>query len=97
MSNRVTIEPTEFVNVRTGEVSYGFRAYDDYEQTYDNTLESIPDNDMEFLALICKEKAFNTAFSEMLDFVKEGQMGLYIGGTWYEWDAIEPILCKEEE
>lgn len=62
MSNRLVIEPTEFINSRTGDKSYGIRVYDDYEQLYDNNWESIPDDDVEVYHL-AKESA---KISEML-------------------------------
>lgn len=40
MSNRVTLIRTTFKDI-TGE-SKGYRLYDDYAQTYFNTLDSIP-------------------------------------------------------
>ena len=51
MSNRICIEPTEFKNVRSGTVSYGYRAYDDYGNTYDNNWDAIPDDDLEVLKI----------------------------------------------
>ena len=49
MSNRLVIEPTEFKNISDGVISYGVRVYDDYGQSYDNTWDKIPKDDMEIL------------------------------------------------
>ena len=49
--NRIYIEPTKFTNLRDGEEYFGWRAFDDYAQAYDNTWEKadIPDDDISFL------------------------------------------------
>ncbi|UCG02539.1 MAG: hypothetical protein JSW11_00815 [Candidatus Heimdallarchaeota archaeon] len=85
--NIVTIQPTEFKNVRTGEITYGFRMYDDHGQTYDNTWETIPDDDMEVLSLIMESSDKET--EEMIDDTIG--TGLYIGNEWYPWKEIEHL------
>jgi len=37
MSNQITIQPTKFVNVRSGSSSLDVRVYDSYGQSYTNT------------------------------------------------------------
>lgn len=92
MSNYVTIEPTEFVNVRTGEKSYGVRIYDEYISAYDNIWESIPDDDLEVLERVLKDNNTGGAIYEALSFVSENQQVLYIGGMQYEWDQIKDLF-----
>lgn len=38
MSNRVTLEPTEFRNIGSGESTWGYRLYDDYSAIYNNFM-----------------------------------------------------------
>ena len=90
MSNRVCIQPTVFKNYPDGEESYGVRVFDDYEQAYDNYWDKIPDDDMEVLKLVVKSD--DEKISAMLDFVKEGEYGIYIGNNWYDWDDIKNYL-----
>lgn len=92
MANRVTIEPTEFTNVRNGEISRGVRVYDDYEKTYDNTLESIPDDDLELLKLVAALD--DEEIRGMLSYLVENEAGVCISDEWYDWEQIKPILVK---
>lgn len=100
MSNQVTIQPTKFEDVRTGDVTYGFRAYDDYGQSYGNTMDSISDDDLEFLREVC-EKYYSVLGDQylvsLLDSVVEMEKGLYIGDTYYEYAQIGAILDNSEE
>lgn len=92
MSNRLTIEPTEFKDVRSGNITYGVRVYDDYDQKYDNNWESIPDDDMEILA-----KTLNSdGMSDFFELVKAEEKGLYIGDQWYDFEEIQKILEEQE-
>lgn len=95
MSNRVTIQPTIFRNHPNGEETYGFRAYDDYAQIYNNTWESIPDDDLEILALAIGTCAASD-FVEMIDYLIDAEKGINIGSASYSWEEIRPILCGAE-
>jgi len=90
MSNRLTIEPTEFTNIRSGEKTYGVRVYDDYDQCYDNTWDEIPVSDMDILRKVLRISDYKIGC--MLDFVKENNNGIYIGGEWYVWNDVKDIL-----
>src|SRR5438045_3423982 len=90
MSNRVCIEPTKFVDVRSGSESYGFRACDNYGQTYCNSFESIPDNDLEFLALVVENT--DDILQDMLNMLIEDERGLDIGDKWYDYDDIKDVI-----
>jgi len=91
MSDRVHIEPTKFVNARDGEKTYGVRVYDDYAQTYDNTWDNIPKDDMEILKKVSEESRDNVV-CDLLESVVENKSGIYIGQNWYEWKEIKKIL-----
>ena len=92
MSNRICFEPCEFTNTRSGESSKGFRAFDDYHIPTNYNRESIPDDDLEFLALIVKQKGEgNFDLDELLDWIEEQEQGIYIGDTWHEWEEIKHL------
>jgi hypothetical protein len=84
------IEPTEFINTRTGDRTYGVRVYDDYFATYDNTWDSIPDDDMEILKTVLKMDG--TEIQDMFNNVQENEKGIGIGDNWYDWDEIKDII-----
>ena len=95
MSNKVTFEPTKFENVRTGHTTLGYRAYDDEGQAYDNTFDSIPDSDMEFLGLV--NLTDNKEVRTMIDFIIEHEKGCEIGGTWYDWEDIKDVIGDDQK
>ncbi len=88
--NKVTLEPTKFENVRTGQITFGWRAYDDRGQCYNNTMESIPDDDLELLKEAISDD--NEEFQSMIHFIFEHETGIYIGGNWYSHDEIKDII-----
>jgi hypothetical protein len=87
MSNPVNIVPTEFLNVRSGNKTFGVRVYDDHDQAYDNTWESTPDDDLDVLEKVLE--CDNEAIRGIMDFVKENEKGVDIDGTYYDWDEIK--------
>jgi hypothetical protein len=90
VSNVVCIEPTRFENVRDGGVSYGYRAYDDHVQTYANHWESIPDDDLQFLAMAVLDA--DVVLDAMLQYLQETEKGLYIGPQYYDWCEIKHLF-----
>jgi hypothetical protein len=96
MSNRVTITSTKFVNVKEdNSETLGFRMYDDEGQMYDNTWDAIPDEDLDVLAKVIKESS--GPVSDMLDFIQLNQKGIYIDGSWYDWDDIKHLFEEDED
>jgi hypothetical protein len=93
MSNRACIQRCEFVDFPARDVSYGFRAYDDYGQTYLNTAtaEVLALDHLDFLAWVVKNVDDEYVVG-MLDSVKESERGLYIDDIWWEWEDVRPIL-----
>jgi len=88
--NSVTIEPTKFVDVRTGGETFGYRIFDNYDCYYNNTLESIPDDNLELLKIVCENET--DGILSMIDFITENEKGVEIGGVWYDFDEIKHIL-----
>jgi len=88
--NIVTIQPTTFIDQRSGATTYGFRIYDDYDQSYDNTWDAIPDDDMGVLKLVTKSQ--EQGVHDALNHCREHERGLFIGDKWYEYGEIKDIL-----
>lgn len=93
--NRVTIEPTEFTNVRTGQTSRGFRAWDDEDQSYDNSWDEIPTSDEAFLKKVFKE-SYDKNVGNMLDFCRQYKQGIFVGVNYFPWEKIETLLAEVE-
>ncbi len=87
MSNRATIEPTEFKNVRGGDVTFGVRVYDDYASAYLNLWESIPDDDLDVLRQVLESDDEN--IKALLNFIQEEETGVYIGDVYYDFEQIK--------
>lgn len=75
MSNVLCIEPTEFKNVRTGNVSFGVRVYDNYEKCYINTWDSIPEDDEELFDLVMQDEEAKQIINSYIA-AKEDEIGL---------------------
>ncbi len=82
------IQPTQFVDLPSGELSLGVRIYDGFTQNYDNTWDSIPDDDFEILKLCLK----NEQFEDLFNCLRESESGIYIGKEWYCWSDIKEIV-----
>jgi hypothetical protein len=97
MSNRAKIQPTKFVSVNDDfdGTTYGVRVYDDYSQTYDNTWDSIPDNDMDILRKVMKSG--DEVIESILESLCENEKGIYIGSNWYDYDEIKDVLNEDDE
>ena len=91
MSNRVSLDATKFVN-KNGDESYGYRMYDDYDQTYYNCAESniMEMDDLELLEYAGKRA--DERAGEMISFCMEEEKGMYINDTWYDHDEIKDKL-----
>lgn len=90
MSNRIALQATEFINHPQGTKTYGYRAYDDYGQAYNNNFETIIDDDFELLKEMIKDDS--DIVRAMLEFMVDNQHGIYIGDTWYDWKEIKHIV-----
>ncbi len=92
--NRITLQPTIFVNHPVGDRTYGYRMYDDHGQTYCNAWDSIPDDDLDLLQQVMDYG--DQIAQDMIWSMSEQGNGLYIGGTWYSWDEIEHLFSEQE-
>lgn len=91
--NRVYIEPTKFTNLRCGGESYGWRAFDDYGQAYDNTWNrtDIPDDDVAFLKRVLATSEDETLWA-MLNFCSDFRQGIHVGDDFIDWPELSPLL-----
>ena len=87
--NRVHIEPCEFKDTRTGKVTRGVRVFDDAGQTYDNSWDDIPDDDMEVLRRVIDTDDYVV---ELLRYVVINHKEVYIGPWEYSWDEIQHLF-----
>lgn len=84
MSNNLVIEPTEFINSRTGEKSFGVRVYDDYESAYINTWESVPEDDFDVLDKTLEDEKCKLIIESYFESKeKDDDPSLTIGGEIY--------------
>lgn len=98
MSNRLTIEPTKFVNIRTGSETFGFRMYDDFAGVYANDWDVLPEDNMQFLQeVIQRVPQYDEETQNMLGYVEEHEKGIYLADVWYDWDQIKHLFEEDEE
>lgn len=92
MSNIATIQPTVFQNHGTEDKTFGVRVYDNYGQCYDNTWDSIPDDDLEILQMVIDNE--NEVMIGIIDYVLEHCTSIYIGEEIYEWEQIKHLFDR---
>ena len=85
--NRVFLQATKFTDVPQGTETLGWRMSDDHLQSYGNTWDSIPDNDLDLLAKVIDDKNAD----DLLDFCFVTKQGIEINGTYYEFDKIKHL------
>ena len=97
MSNHAFIIPTKFENLRTGDVDYGFRVFDDYAEAnvFPFDLEKVPDDDLECLRL-CLESEY-VPVQELLDHIRVQELPITIGSVVYSWEDIKDCFEESEE
>ena len=96
MSNRICITPTEFKDVRTGDIGYGVRIYDDYTSMYLNTWSDIPDDDFDLIARCVDNLRFDDRFINLFDHVAENNSTVWIGNSSYRWEEIKHLFPAEK-
>ena len=97
MSNEVILEPTEFKDVRSGFISKGFRLFDDHASMYCNNMESIPDDDLEFLKLIMETYFYDETLIGIIEYLNENEEAITIGGTTYSYRKIKKIINSKKK
>ena len=94
--SKLCLVATKFENIAQGDVSYGFRMYDDYMTAYDNLMKAPELDDLKLL-----EYALNTyvkgsssdgEICGALLYLKESENGIEINGEWYDWEQIKDLF-----
>ena len=92
MSNCAGIKGTIFTDIHTGDLSYGYRIYDDYGQSYNNRLnEDQIKNDMVLLEQVCHNLE-DTVAAGIIDCMIEDNYGITINGNYYDYEEIKDQL-----
>jgi hypothetical protein len=91
--NRVYIEPSKFTDLRSGEESFGWRAFDDHSQTYDSSWSKvdISDDAVAFLKRVMATSE-DKALWAMLDFCGNFSQGINVGVTFIDWPELSLLL-----
>ncbi len=90
MSNRIVLQPTIFQNHKSEKKTFGYRLYDDFTQFYSNLWIEIPDDDMEILVKVIKERCEEV--DEVITSLLENEQGIYIGDVWYDFKDVKDII-----
>jgi len=99
MSNRLWLATTTFNNPATGDVSHGYRMYDDYANMYSNYWEAAVIDDMELLKAVVLEESSeeDDAIESHIFDQEKSQTGMYINDSWYEAEQLAPLIEKWRE
>lgn len=89
MSNQLNLVATKFENL-DGDISYGFRIYDDYGKTYYNLDTEMVKDDLDLLQLVIDNP--DNISETMLDYIQENESGILINNNWYDWDEIKDLF-----
>ncbi len=96
MSNRAYL--SEYRKTYTHDpkqVYMGVEISDDFASTTIE-LDTIPDDDLELLRKVT-EDFYDEASSGIIDHIHENSKGMFIRGTYYEWEQLKPILIPEND
>ncbi len=101
MSNRTTVQQ-QTANVRhTGETSKEVIVFDNHGSgtiNLDSYSDNFYDDDLELLATVIQvvDEGGLDNIRGIIDHVQECETGIFIEGTWYEWDKIKHVFEKAE-
>lgn len=90
--SKLTLVATKFENICAGEVTYGFRMYDDYFTAYDNLMEAPETDDLKLLAYCKQQYSDSSDIGSALDDLQEMEKGIEINGQWYDWNEIKHLF-----
>jgi len=95
MGYRVVIQPTVFILHGTDKKQYGYRLYDDGEQTYNDSWDSIPETPLEILAAVAREWYTDLTVNWTLyKMVYREKLDIFIGDQLFSFDEIKEILIQ---
>ena len=96
--NFIYINPTEFKNLKTGEITTGILIGDDYVSLY-VYLENMPDDNVELVKMVINYMMSRTNIItnhiwDMLHEVVEYEVDLNIGYSVVDWDVVVELMKK---
>ena len=97
MSNRAYIQQQTATVRHTGETSKEVVVFDDYGIgviSLDSYSDNFYDDDLELLATVVQvvEEGGLDNIRGILDQVQEVETGIFIEGTWHDWEKIKHIF-----
>lgn len=95
MSNRVYLSKVRVEYVKDKIKETGYKIFDDLVSVVETFMyeESVPDDDLELLAFVCKE-AFDENTKELIQFVYENKKDITINGVLYKFQDIKEVMRK---
>lgn len=97
MSNRIHLDKMEFKNY-SGEVTYGFKFYDDQDTIFVDWLEKdemiYTDNPFEFLEFATKILYCIPEGRDLIDFCTSNEHGMHINGDFHIFEEITIPITK---
>ena len=92
----VCLQATEFTDINTKDVTYGFRMWDDYGASWvaGLALEEAKVNDLDLLARAVRQAQTDETILAMLVAVSDCKNSIFINGKEYIWEQIQPILAS---
>jgi len=86
MKDPVYIVRTKFIDIMTDKLTMGYRIYDDNYSEYCNSLEDMPEDDMELLKIV------NDNSHEILSNVLYLKIPVDIDGNLYQYNDISDVF-----
>ena len=96
MSNKVHIEQMEFRNVKTGKISYGYIAWDNYTHTFCNELKPTKATGLDYLEFLLNDYSFwdDEIFGDIIHEVWSQCSGIMLNDEWYPYEIIKDVISK---
>ncbi len=100
MSNRASIQQETIIVHKTGQTSHCVSVFDNYGQgsiCLENYSDSFYEDDLELLLFVLERVQEDNGIQsvqQVLEHVFEYKTGIYIEGTWYDWEQIKPVFDK---
>lgn len=99
MSNQAYIQQETITVHKTQQITKKVSVFDDYGEGYiclDSYCDTFYEDDLELLLFVLEtvKNGEYEAVDTILSYVYENEKGMYIEGTWYNWEQIKPIFQK---
>ena len=99
MSNKAYIQQVTTITHKTKQTTKSVSIFDDYSQgsiCLDDYRDTFFEDDMELLLFVLKtvKTVGLEDVNNVLDSVYGNKKGIFIEGTWYDWEQVEPVFEK---